>query len=363
MRSHEVGRRRLTNTGLAGTPLTAPDEVVCWHGAMQAQDYAPAKWSIGQRAGNLTDEDLDRALATGSIIRTHVLRPTWHFVARDDARWLLALTGPRVQTHNGPRYRQLELDGQTLSRCETLIASALAGGNHLTRNEIAGILDEANLDRSGQRLPHILMYCELEAVICSGGLSGKRHTYALFDERVPGGGRFDRDDALVELTRRYLDSHGPATVQDFRWWSSLTVKDIKWALDELGSDVRSDVIEGKTFWSIDPGSARPRAASGAYLLQPYDEFIVGYTESRYFGDPRAQAARAAWGDRSLPNGVVVLNGRVAGHWRRVVVKDSIKVEVLLYEGLELAGRRALERVASALGRFFNREVIVEERQL
>ncbi|MFN2490361.1 MAG: winged helix DNA-binding domain-containing protein [Actinomycetota bacterium] len=363
MKGLEITRRRLHNSGLTETSFEAPDEVVRWHGAMQAQDYGPAKWSIGQRATKLVDADLDRALATGSILRTHVLRPTWHFVARDDIRWLLALTGPRVQQHNGPRYRELELDERTCARCEALIVSALEGGNHLTRNAIAGLLDDAGINRSGQRLPFILMHCELEAAISSGPLVGKQQTYALLEERAPNARRLERDEALAELARRYLTSHGPATVQDLRWWSSLTLADIRKALDMLGSEVQSETIDGITLWAMASDVSPPPIKRGVYLLQPYDELVVGYTESRYFGGPRAAAARAAWRDRSLPNGVVILNGRVAGHWRRTIERDSLKVEVVLYEDPKPGDVRALEAGAEDLGRFLGRRVRLEATRL
>jgi hypothetical protein len=352
-------RQRMHNSRLTGTSFDVPEKAVRRHGAMQAQDYGPAKWSIAQRTANLIDEDLDRALARGSIMRTHVLRPTWHFVARDDIRWLLALTGPRVHQHNGPRYRELGLDEGTRGRCEALIVSALEGGNRLTRDAIAGVLDAAGIDRSGQRLAYILMHCELEASICSGGLVGKQQTYALLDERVPNDDRFDRDEALVELVRRYLRSHGPATVQDLRWWSSLTVADIKMALQTLASEVQSEMIDDITFWSMAAEASHPSGVRGVHLLQGYDELVVGYTQSRYFGDPRAAAARAAWKDRSLPNGVVVLNGGVFGHWRRTIEKDSIRVAVVAYQDPTPDHARALRGAAGELGRFLGREATVE----
>jgi len=353
----------MRNSGLTGSPFDAPDEAVRWHGAMQAQDYGPAKWSIAQRASNLVDEDLNRALADGSIVRTHMLRPTWHFVVRDDIRWMLALTGPRVHKHNGPRYRELGLDEKTRARSEAVIVSALEGGNHLTREEIGRVLDRAGIDRSGQRLPYLLMHCELEAAICSGGLAGKRQTFALVDELAPKTQRFDRDEALVQLVRRYLTSHGPATERDLTWWSSLTASDIRRALHLLDSAVQRATIEGVTFWSMVQGVARPPSARGVHLLQTYDELVVGYTESRYFGDPRATAVRTAWRDRSLPNGVILANGSIAGHWRRTLEKDAINVEVLLYEDPDAAKSRALDTAAKRLGRFLGRPAFVRAARL
>jgi hypothetical protein len=326
---------------------------------MQAQDYGLAKWSIGQRARNVVDEEVDRALEAAAVIRTHVLRPTWHFVAVADIRWMLSLTAPRVRRHLSSRFRELGLDHQTLARCEAVIASALSGHRRLTRDELGRVLGAAGIDTSGQRLPYILLHGELEAVVCSGGLSGKRHTYALFDERVPTSPGFDHDEALVELVRRYLQSHGPATAQDLRWWSSLPMADIRNALHLLGSAVRSEVIEGTTFWLLSADTHSRRNGSRVHLLQLYDETLVGYTQSRFFGDPREAAARAAWRDRSLPSGVLLIEGGVAGHWRRMLKKDLVTLEVFLYAELSSDIVRRLETTATEMGRFLGRQATVE----
>ena len=259
-----IARRRIRNSRLTGERFTAPDEAVRWHLAMQAQEYGPAMWSIGQRSKGLREADVDRALTEGTIVRTHVLRPTWHFVAADDIRWLLALSGPRVQQGNAGRLRQLGLDARTLARSEKVVASALEGGNRLTRDELATVFDRRKLDRGGQRMPYLLMHCELVGLIGSGGRKGKQQTYALLDERVPAGGRrLDRDEAVVELVRRYLASHGPATVKDLSWWSGLTMTDLRAALGSLGDEVASDEVDGLTFWSTaSERSRRPPAARG-----------------------------------------------------------------------------------------------------
>jgi hypothetical protein len=363
MGSLEIARRRMANSRLTGSPFDAPEALVRWHGAMQAQDYGPAKWSIAQRARGLIDEGVDRAVASGSIVRTHVLRPTWHFVARDDIRWMLALTAPRVHRHNGPRYRELGLEGKTLARCESVIVSALEGGNRLTRAEIESVLKNRRIDTSGQRIAYMLLHCELEGAIGSGGLSGKQQTYARLDERVPAGRPFDRDESLVELTRRYLTSHGPATVQDFRWWSSLTVADIRKALHLLGPEVRELMADGLTFWSMASDDMRAPGSRGAHFLQAYDELIVGYTESRYVGDPRAEAARAAFRDRTMPNGIILLNGAIAGHWRRTLEKDAVTVQLLLSDIPSPTAKRAMNAEAKRLARFLGRTATVETSQL
>ena len=361
MKPLDLSRRRIANSRLTGDGFETPEEVVGWHLAMQAQEYGPAKWSIGQRSTGLVDADVEEAVTAGSIVRTHVLRPTWHFVARDDIRWLLAVSGPRVQQGNAGRYRDLGLDERTRARAAAIIVSALEGGNRLTRNEIGAVLDDAGIDRAGQRLPYILMHCELEAVIGSGGLAGKQQTYALLDERVPKGRRFDRDDAMVELAWRYLRGHGPATVKDMNWWSGFTMADIRKALDRLGDEVRNETIDGIVFWSVAADELPPPPARGAHLLQTYDELVVGYTESRFYGEPGAEKARAAWGDRTYPSGLFLLNGRVGGHWRRTFERDAIDVEVHFYEEPKRNGTRAVEKAAADLGRFHGLPAHVEVR--
>ena len=364
MKSLEIARRRIRNSRLASGAFVSPAEAVGWHLAMQAQDYGPAKWSVGQRSKGIVDEDVDRAFEEGSVVRTHVLRPTWHFVARDDVRWLLALSGPRVQRGNAGRYRQLALDARTLGRAEKVIAAALEGGNRLTRDEIGAVFDRSNIDREGQRLPYLLMHAELEALIGSGGRRGKQQTYALLDERVPSGGRMDRDEALVELVRRYLTSHGPATVKDMSWWSGLTMTDIRAALGMLGDEAGIEEVDGLAFWSIaSERSRRPPAPRGAHLLQTYDELVVGYTESRFHGETVGELAREAWSGRTFPSGIVLLNGRVGGHWRRTTESKRIRATISLYEDVSQADERALEAAAKRLGRFLGRPAIVEMSRL
>jgi hypothetical protein len=356
-----IARRRIRNSGLTGTRFVAPNDVVRWHLAMQAQEYGPAKWSIGQRSKGVDDADVDAALTESTIVRTHVLRPTWHFVARDDIRWLLALSGPRVQQGNAGRCRQLGLDARTLTRAEKVVTSALDGGNRLTREELATEFDRRRFDRSGQRMPYLLMHCELVGLIGSGGRKGKQHTYALLDERVPQDPRpLDRDAALVELVRRYLGSHGPATVKDMSWWSGFTMTDIRHAIDLLGDEVASDEVDGLSFWSASSErTRRPPAAGGAHFLQTYDELVVGYTESRFHGEAGGDLARQAWNDRTYPTGVFLLRGRVFGHWRRTIDPKRIRVAIHTYTDVTGTDQRAIEAGVRRFGRFVGLPVEVE----
>jgi hypothetical protein len=355
VKAGDVPNVRMTRMGLIGTSSTRPVDVVQHHLAMQAQDFGPAKWAIGQRLQGLVDKDVERKISDGQILRTHVLRPTWHFVGRRDLRWLMVLSGPRVQKTIEARYRQLNLDVKTRSRAEKVVAAELVGGNHLTRRELTEIFHRSRIAPDGQRMPHLLMHCELQSVICSGRVRGKEQTYALFDERVPKGRDFDREGAVEKLVRRYLESHGPASLKDMAWWSGLTIRDLRSGLDSLGARAISEKIEGTTLWWS--GDQPPSHIKNPHvqLLQTYDEFVVGYSESRYLGDPRAARIRKLFTDRNLPNGTVMLGARVAGHWRRTITAKTVNVQVLLYEPLKGAARVALESAVEGLAGFLGRQ--------
>ena len=336
---------------LTGEPFPTPVDVVRHHLAMQAQEYGPAKWSIGQRSTGLADADLDRAVDDGAIVRTHILRPTWHFVAREDLRWLMALSGPRVQQGIAGRYRRLGLDAKSLDRATKLIVRELDGGVRRTRDQLAEVLDRSRFDRAGQRMPHILMHGELELVIGSGGLDGKKQTYVLLDGRLPSGRPLARDEALRELVRRYLGSHGPSSQKDLSWWSGLTIGDLRRALTDLGDEVRSEEADDLTLWSLSSADPRPPAPRGAQLLQTYDELVVGYTESRFAGDDKAELARAAWMERSLPTGLLLLGDRVGGHWRRTFERGGVRIDAHLYDEPTAAEAKAVNAAAARFGRF------------
>src|SRR5687768_3402854 len=277
---NDIAAQRLSNQFITRAVHRQPEDVVASLGAVQAQEYAPAKWGLGQRlGGRTTDADVERAFTEGRILRTHVMRPTWHFVAPADIRWLLMLTAPRVKAIMAPYDRRLELDDTLFAKSQRVFARALGGGTYLTRAELALELERAGIAAAGQRLAHIVMRAEQDALICSGPRRGKQFTYALLDERAPLAPRLGRDEALAELTRRYFTSHGPATFRDFAWWSGLTVRDAKAGVEMLGSAIDHRIANGLTCWFA--GSvpvSRSAAAKTAHLLPIYDECFIAYKD-------------------------------------------------------------------------------------
>ncbi len=351
----------MRNLRLSGTPFDAPEGVVRWLVAVQSQDYGPAKWSVAQRTVGVSDAAMDQVFADGTILRTHVLRPTWHFVLPADIRWLLELTAPRVQALNAYMYRELELDGAILKKCNARLVRALEGGNQLTRKELEAVLNRAGIATNGFRLAYILMNAELNGIICSGELNGTQHTHALLDERAPRAKRLTRDEALAELTLRYFASHGPATVKDFKSWSSLTAADIKKGLEMVAPQLEHETIDGLSCWFVASAPCAKAASPAVHLLQGYDECIMGYRESKYLLDVSG-AARSFPKHATVFNGVVILDSQVAGRWKRTLKKNPVVIEAALYKPFNRVQTKALQAAADRHAEFLGLSATVVRKE-
>ena len=342
-----LGLRRLSQQRLARDPLATPAEVVGWLGAVQSQEYQPATWSLGMRMAGATSAEVDRAFDDGAILRTHVMRPTWHFVTPDDIRWLLELTAPRVKAAMAYYGRQLALDDALLAHSNDIIAGALRGGKSLTRSELGRALAEGGVAAEGQRLGHIVMNAELDGVVCSGPRRGKQFSYALLAERAPQARTLPREEALAELARRYFTSHGPATMRDFSWWSGLTLADVKAGLALVGAALAHEEIEGQTYWFAADALPAPEPTHEALLLPTYDELLVGYSGFA--------AATMGGRPRNAPNqfsATVVIGGQVVANWRRVITPKAAVIEIAPFESLVEEQHAAIFAAARRYGQFF-----------
>jgi hypothetical protein len=351
MNNLDIVQQRLSNQHLAGNLLKKPEDVVAWLGAVQAQDYAGAKWAVGQRVHGADDATIDQAFNAGTILRTHVMRPTWHFVTPADIRWLLELTAPRVNVVNGTMYRKLELDDTLFVRSNKTIAEALAGGQFLTRTELGAALSRAGIAAKGIRLGYIIHRAELDAVVCSGPRRGKQFTYALLDERAPQAKSLPYEEALAELTRRYFTGHGPAMVQDFAWWSGLTKTQAQTGLEMVKSDLIRETVGDQSYWQAPELPLVTEASPTARLLPNYDEYLLSYRGSSPVLDP----AHAHMIETSNPifGHFLVIDGRILGTWRRDFKKDTVTITlkrfVPLSEAEETAVRVEAERFAKFMG--------------
>ncbi|MBS1520136.1 MAG: AlkZ family DNA glycosylase [Bacteroidetes bacterium] len=340
---------RLLNQHLASPVFTQPADLVYYMGAIQSQDYAGAKWAIAQRLKGASEKTIEDAFTNGNIIRTHVMRPTWHFVHSKDVRWMIQLTAPRVMKIAGTQHRQHQLDHIIFSKSEKAILKAMEGGKQLMRDEIAEALQRAGVATNEQRFIHIMMQMELVGLVCSGGRQGKQFTYALLDERVPATKLFDKQEAIAALAERYFISHGPATLQDYVWWSGLTVIDAKAGLEAVKHKLTSIELNRNTYWFVEQGNLPKSKSPGAFLLPNYDEYIVSYKD-------RSATIAASDVNKADPRGTIfnntiIVNGKVIGIWKRAIGKSKVDIELIPFQPLSKVNQTAVEAAAKRYTKF------------
>ncbi len=347
MNLKDIANLRLINQQLIGTNIRTVKDIVAHLGAVQAQDFAMAKWAVGARLPGVTDAAVEKALDDAGIIRTHILRPTWHFVAAEDLRWMLALTAPHIRRRMATYYRQLGMSEELCAKSNKIIAQLLEG-RALTREEIMSELKLAGIPTDELRSTHLMFNAEIEGIVCNGPRRGKQHTYTLIDERIPPARPLHRDEALAELARRYFGSHGPATIQDYIWWSGLPAADARTGLEMAKPGLLCEKIEGKAYWFKDPGMQVPASAS-IHFLPAFDEFLVAYTDRGAALDPAF--GKATITSNGIFKPIIVLDGQVVGLWKRNVVKDRLKVEPFYFNPERALEPDALKKVVKALGKF------------
>ena len=356
----DIVQQRLHNQLLVRPGLETPQAVVSWLGAVQSQDYGGAKWAVAQRTPSTTDATLDQALAAGTILRTHVLRPTWHFVTPADIRWLLKLTGPRVSAFSASYYRKYALDQTVFALAESVLIRALEGGKQLIRAELVEQLQAAGIILTDPvRVVNLLMQAELDGIICSGALRGKQHTYALLDERVPPTPALSREEALATLARRYLQSHGPATLKDYSWWSGLSMPDARTGFELIKADCAQLVANEQTYWFLNANlipEPAPIPSPLIHLLPNYDEYIVAYSYRR---DVTGQVPPENVGTRNDPifSYNVALDGQLVGQWKRTLKKNTMIIEALPFGDLNLAEMGVFAAATARYSQFIGLPVI------
>ena len=344
----DINALRLQNQHLAEPHFTNAADIVRWLGAVQAQDYGGAAWALGQRLEGATAEAIDKALAAGDIIRTHVMRPTWHFVTPEDVRWMLELTAKRIRIHTATRLRFMELNDAIFTKCTKIITRLLEGGKQMARTEIAAALKQGGVATNEQRFVHIMLELELQQLICSGGREGKQLTYALLDERVPKTKTLTREEALAKLTERYFTSHGPATLQDYAWWSGLTIEECKMGIEACSKKLER-MLMGDIRYYLGAEKYEISRSAKTLLLPNYDEYIVSYKD-------RSSTIDAKHIDKADPRGTffnntLVVNGMIAGIWKKAFKKEAVAIEITPFKPLSKAAQAAAHTTAKRYAKF------------
>jgi hypothetical protein len=348
----DIASQRLHNQCITRPQRGSAADVVAQLGAVQAQEYAFAKWALALRlSAKTTAADIDAAVDRGEILRTHVLRPTWHFVAAGEIAWLLKLTAPRVHARLAIYLPRLGVEKRTLTKAAAIIERTLGGHRFSTRQELQARLTRAGIPLRGTALALVIMYAELERIICSGPRRAKQFTYALLSERAPAARELDRDEALAALTRRFFESHGPATVRDFVWWSSLTTAEARRGLEMIQANSLEQ--EGRTYWVVNSATVvRRLRGAHVHLLPIYDEFLVAYRDR--VAVPHG-AGTLGFGPMKH---ALLIDGQVAGAW----TTDRREVCVAPARRLTSGEREGVEAQVERFGRFLGTEVRTRIRQ-
>ena len=352
----DILRLRLHNQLLSQTKFTQPSQVVAWLAAVQSQDFAGAKWAIAQRTTGLTEAAIERAFADGEILRTHILRPTWHFVTPVDIGWMLVLSAPHVRAAMAYMNRQLELDTAIFKKSNSVLKKTLRGNQHLTRSELGQVLQRAGVPVDGLRLGHLMARAELDGIICSGARRGKQHTYALLEERAPQTKTLENDEALAELTKRYFTSHGPASLSDFVWWSGLTITDARKGIESVKPQFDHETIGNQTYWFV-PTKPAELPHPTVHLLPDYDEYTVAYTDRAAIFDV-THTDKLDARESFLAQYTILLDGRVAGTWKRTLKKNEVVIELTPFSTMTDDQNQAIIAATQQYGNFLGLPVVL-----
>ena len=349
----DIANFRLISQQIERSKFKTVKEVVDWMGAMQAQDYGMAKWAIGVGLPNATDQVVETAITNGEIIRTHILRPTWHFVSADDIYWMLALRAAPIKAGLRGRWNQLGLSESLIAKSNTIMEKVLRGGMSLTREELLPELTKAGIPVDENRASHLLVRAELDGLVCSGAIKGGKPTYALLEERVPKTDLPTKEEALAKLAKKYFSSHGPATVADFAWWSGLSGKDASRALEMVKQTLASETIESQPYWYPETRTPSHPGDEAAYLLPAFDEFLISYTDRRAIL-PYENFSKTV-SNNGIFRPIIVLHGQVIGIWKRTIKKGKVLLETEFFQSPDHGSNALIEKAAGKYGQFLQLE--------
>ncbi|MDF9827869.1 hypothetical protein M2447_001974 [Ereboglobus sp. PH5-10] len=353
MKTPDLLNIRLYNQLLSGHELKQPREVVSRMGAMQSQSLDLAKWAIGTRLESKTVADVEKALNTGKIIRTHILRPTWHFVAADDIHWMRELSNPQIKPIYLSYCRMCGADEAVIARAVPIVEKSLSNGGHLEKQEIGEALKARRIKADATLLNLIIQRAEMEGILCNGKIQGNKQTYALLNEWVPRkrNQTISREAALERLARRYFTSHGPATLLDFEWWSGLSLTDSRRAVEMIKNDFVCEKASGREFWMRNDIKTPPKGSASALLLPPFDEFVVSYK------DRSEMIHDAHYGKVMTRNGLfsptVMLNGEIVGSWKKTSRKGAVRIELSFFEKTSKRKQQLFEPEIRRLEKFYS----------
>jgi hypothetical protein len=353
MTSNEISNTRLISQKIAVPEFKTAKEIVSWMGAIQAQDYSMGKWAIGARLSDPSDQRIESSLDKGEIIRVHVLRPTWHFISADDVYWMLQLSAPKIKSSLKSRHKELGLTESIITKTQDIIEKTLSKNLNLTREELANEFCKAKIKTDGNRLSHILLLAEMDGIVCSGPLKNNKQTYSLLYERVHHKNELSREESLAALAKRYFISRCPATLQDFIWWSNLSVTDAQKAISSVKSDFFIETIGPGKYWIPNSFYGADTGITSVHLLPAYDEFLISYRDRS--SSLSLINNKKTVSDNGIFRPLIVVNGQVAGLWKRTIQKNKVIVEFDFLRSPDKSIRDLTDKKAAMFGQFLDKE--------
>lgn len=327
MKFNEISFARLQAQQVSAHTIKKPGELVKYLGAVQSQDFAMALWALGARLPGSSQKTILNAINKGQILRTHVLRPTWHFVSPDDIGWMIDLTARSLRSAMGSMDKHLGLNPKIFSRVNSLVEKSLSENGPMTRDEIMEMLHQHKIDSAQNRSSHLLFGAEIEKLICSGPMKGNKITYTLFSQQVKKSETLTREEALARLALKYFSSHCPATIKDFSWWGGINFGDARKGVEAIKDKLIEEKIGTESYWLPHNFKLSP-VKDHVYLLPAYDEFTISYKDRT---PSLADAHRSRIiSSNGIFNPLIIIDGRVAGMWKRQTVKDTVTVKLDLF---------------------------------
>jgi hypothetical protein len=352
--TEELLRWRLFNQRISIHKEKTPATLIRHMGAMQAQDYPMAKWALGTRLSGSKESSVHSAVSRGSIIRTHVLRPTWHFVSPENLSWMLSLTTPRLHASSKARLKQLGITPAIIKKSNRLLVSLLKGRS-VNRQEIMDAYTREKINTSEYRGGHLLFEAELEALICSGRSEDANHTYALIADRIPPAKTHSKSEALKKLGKMYFQGHGPASLADFTWWSGLSPVDARHAL-ELQSNLDTFNHDGQVLYAFKKQGVGHQLQGSAYLLPAYDEYTIAYKDRSAMTDKRFLKKTISTNGIFYP--LVVLDGKISGLWKKQQEKERLVITIQQFSSITTSQRELLSLRARELEHFYGKKTVL-----
>lgn len=324
MNVKELIQLRLLNQRLASTEFERPVDVVSHFGAMQSQDYAMAKWAVGMRTQNPSDLAIEACVNSGDIIRTHILRPTWHFVNRKDVRWMMTLSAPYVKKATQYVDAQVGLTDEIFKKIWKKIEIELQLEDNLTKKDLMNRLAKRKIRIEGLMATQVLIRAELEMHVCSGVRHENKVTYSLFDARIPRSEKISKKDSIVKLASLYFNSRGPATIKDFMWWSGLSLSESKFGVSALGKNLKCASLGGLDYLYVENAYDQKKKISA--LLPSYDEYMVSYAEGRNIALP-ANVDKSVLGN-GIFKPMVLSDNTIVGTWKKINQEPFLDIQFL-----------------------------------